>query len=97
LGPNEQAIFRLLSVFKGGFTFEAAQQVSGASLQQLITLMAIAYDKERLENNLSTENIAHAHYEKLDPQDKEALKELIKSRTQKALAASREVDDDVDF
>jgi hypothetical protein len=71
-----------------------AKKLKGASLQQLITLMAIAYDKERLENNLSTENIAHAHYEKLDNDDKEALKELIKQRTQKALIQSREAPDD---
>jgi hypothetical protein len=72
-----------------------AKKLKNASLQQLITLMAIAYDKERLEHNLSTENIAHAHYDSLDKDDKLALKELIKTRTTKALAASREaVDDD---
>jgi hypothetical protein len=58
-----------------------------ASPQQLATLMAIAYDKERLEQNLSTENIAHDHYKRLDPEDREMLKELIKSRTQKKLEA----------
>lgn len=39
LGEREQQVFRQLSVFRGGFTRPAAQQVSGASLQELITLV----------------------------------------------------------
>jgi predicted ATPase len=39
LDPTEQEIFLLLSVFRGGFTREAAQQVSGASLQLLAELV----------------------------------------------------------
>ena len=35
LEQTEQEIFMLLSVFRGGFTREAAQRVAGASLQQL--------------------------------------------------------------
>jgi predicted ATPase/DNA-binding CsgD family transcriptional regulator len=38
LDRAEQGIFLLLSVFRGGFTREAAQQVAGASLQQLAGL-----------------------------------------------------------
>ncbi len=38
LGQSEQEIFMLLSVFRSGFTREAAQQVSGAALQQLVGL-----------------------------------------------------------
>ena len=38
LHPAEQEIFKILSVFRGGFTREAAQQVSGASLQLLAGL-----------------------------------------------------------
>ncbi|MEA3438824.1 MAG: LuxR C-terminal-related transcriptional regulator [Chloroflexota bacterium] len=39
LHQAEQEIFMLLSVFRGGFTREAAQQVSGASLQLLASLV----------------------------------------------------------
>ncbi len=39
LHQPEQEIFMHLSVFRGGFTREAAQQVSGASLQQLAGLI----------------------------------------------------------
>ena len=39
LHQTEQEIFMHLSVFRGGFTREAAQQVSGASLQQLAGLV----------------------------------------------------------
>jgi predicted ATPase/DNA-binding SARP family transcriptional activator len=39
LDQNEQEIFLLLSVFRGGFTREAAHQVGGASLQLLAELV----------------------------------------------------------
>jgi predicted ATPase/DNA-binding SARP family transcriptional activator len=39
LHKTEQEIFLLLSVFRGGFTREAAQQVAGASLQLLAELV----------------------------------------------------------
>ena len=61
------------------------KKLAKASPQQLATLMAIAYDKERLEKNLSTENIAHAHYERLGDTDKEMLKKFIRERTEKKL------------
>lgn len=40
LDQSEQEIFMLLSVFRGGFTREAAQQVAGASLQLLAGLVS---------------------------------------------------------
>lgn len=39
LNPEEQRLFKTLSVFRGGFTREAAQQVAGASLRLLASLM----------------------------------------------------------
>ena len=39
LGQTEQQIFMRLSVFRGGFTREAARQTAGASLQQLAGLV----------------------------------------------------------
>jgi predicted ATPase/DNA-binding CsgD family transcriptional regulator len=39
MDQTEQEIFKRLSVFRGGFTREAAQQVVGASLQQLTGLV----------------------------------------------------------
>ncbi len=50
LHPSEQKIFKCLSVFRGGSTREAAQQVSGASLQQLIDLV----NKSFLSHNANT-------------------------------------------
>ncbi len=38
LSPPERALFCALSVFRGGFTRQAAQQVAGASLRQLANL-----------------------------------------------------------
>lgn len=39
LNDDERAIFRRLSIFRGGFTREAAQQVTDASLRALMTLV----------------------------------------------------------
>ena len=39
LPPDEQALFRQLAVFHGGFTHTAAQQVAHASLTQLMSLV----------------------------------------------------------
>jgi predicted ATPase/DNA-binding CsgD family transcriptional regulator len=39
LTEEEQSVFRKLSVFRGGFTREAAEQVAGASLHTLATLV----------------------------------------------------------
>jgi predicted ATPase/DNA-binding CsgD family transcriptional regulator len=39
LPPSEQEIFKHISVFRGGFTREAAEQVAGATLQQLVGLV----------------------------------------------------------
>jgi predicted ATPase/DNA-binding CsgD family transcriptional regulator len=54
LDQTEQEIFMRLSVFRGGFTREAAQQVAGASLQQLAGLVNKSFlshdpDSGRLE------------------------------------------------
>jgi len=39
LADRERAIFRTLAVFHGGFAREAVQQVSGASLRELLGLV----------------------------------------------------------
>ncbi|HMQ54435.1 MAG TPA: BTAD domain-containing putative transcriptional regulator [Anaerolineae bacterium] len=39
LTPTEQAVFQQLSIFRGGFTREAAQTVTGASLRTLMGLV----------------------------------------------------------
>lgn len=39
LRPREQILFPMLSIFQGGFTREAAEQVAGASVQELRTLI----------------------------------------------------------
>ena len=39
LSPDEQAVFRRLSVFRGSFTLEAAEAIAGADLDQVATLV----------------------------------------------------------
>ena len=56
-----------------------------ASLQQIGTLFGIMYDKERLEQNLATEYIAHANYHRLDPEQLKMVKDLAKELTEKKL------------
>jgi hypothetical protein len=61
------------------------EKLKGASLQQIGTLFGIMYDKERLEKNLATEHIAHAHYQMLDDSQMAKVKQLAKDLTQKKL------------
>ena len=61
------------------------KKLKGASLAQIGTLFGIMYDKERLEKNLATEHIAHAHYGLLDKEDKQWVKDLILRRTEKKI------------
>jgi tetratricopeptide (TPR) repeat protein len=49
LSDGEQAVFRKLSVFRGGFTREAAEAVAGATLQSLASLV----DKSLLRVDVS--------------------------------------------
>jgi hypothetical protein len=50
-----------------------------------MTAFGIMYDKERLEQNLATEHIAHAHYEVLDDSTKRKIEDLTKELTAKKL------------
>jgi hypothetical protein len=53
------------------------------SAQQLTTIMAIMYDKERLETNQSTENVAHRMSENLSAEDRAYFAELQQKRTER--------------
>jgi predicted ATPase/DNA-binding CsgD family transcriptional regulator len=64
LDQTEKRIFTLLSIFRGGFTRHAAQQVSGASLQELVTLANKSFlshdpDSGRLEIHELLRQYAH--------------------------------------
>ena len=69
LTENERSIFRQLSVFRGGFTHQAAQVVVGASLQDLQTLVhksllsnskAGRYDVHELMRQFAAEELDHS-------------------------------------
>jgi hypothetical protein len=61
-----------------------------ASLSQLGTLFGIFYDKERLETNQPTELRAHAHINKMHPDDVKLVKELIRQKTQRRIAEAED-------
>lgn len=61
------------------------EKLAKSSIQQIMTAFGIMYDKERLEKNLATEHIAHAHYEVLDDSTKRDIAELTKKLTEKKL------------
>lgn len=54
MGPEEQDILSKLSVFRGGFTREAAEQVAGANLRVLLTLMNKSFLQRRAESGRFT-------------------------------------------
>jgi predicted ATPase/DNA-binding CsgD family transcriptional regulator len=79
LDPTEQEIVKNLSVFRSGFTRDAAKQVSGASLQQLAGLINksfLSHDpgSGRLEIHELLRQYAQAHLEKT-PQASVAARE----------------------
>jgi hypothetical protein len=61
------------------------KKLKGASLAQIGTLFGIMYDKERLEKNLSTENIAHNQYKTLTAADREMITAIVQQRTEQKL------------
>ena len=70
LDQIEREIFMRLSVFRGGFTREAAQQVTGATLHQLAGLVdksLLSHDSSsgRLEIHELLRQYAHEHLEKV--------------------------------
>lgn len=70
-----------------------ADKLSKASIQQLSTFIGTMYDKERLENNQSTENVAHKVQQGLSKEDRAYFKELMDKRT-KALIEGVSYDED---
>ena len=70
-----------------------ADKLSKASIQQLSTFIGTMYDKERLENNQSTENVAHKVQQGLSKEDRAYFKELMDKRT-KSLIDQVEYDDE---
>ncbi len=69
LSPEEQAIFRKLSVFRGGFQREAAEQVAGAALPHLRSLLDKSlikhtppdrYDMHELARQYAAQQLASA-------------------------------------
>lgn len=59
------------------------EKLQNCSAQQLATIAAILYDKERLEQNLSTENVAHKMGENLSDEDRTYFAELQAKRTKR--------------
>ena len=69
------------------------KKIESASLSQIITCMAILYDKERLERNNSTENVAiNVKVENLDETVKAKMTDLIREMTQKRIEQARSAD-----
>ena len=61
-------------------------KLAACSAQQLATIAAILYDKERLESGKCTENIAHGMVENMSAADLADLADLQKKRTERLQA-----------
>lgn len=69
-----------------------------ASLSQIVTCMAILYDKERLERAESTENVAvHVKVDSLDEGVKNKMRELIREMTVKRLEESQQTESETHY
>jgi len=65
-------------------------KLKAASPQQLMTVIGILYDKERLEQGKATEHVAVAQVSKLDPDSLKAIKDAIRRSTQQKIAEAAE-------
>jgi hypothetical protein len=68
-------------------------KMANCSAQQLATIAAILYDKERLELNQSTENIAHKVGENMSQEDRDYFKKFQAERTKRMREAVTYDDD----
>lgn len=68
-------------------------KLAKCSAQQLATIAAILYDKERLEAGKSTENVAHQMSENLSDEDRQFFTDLQQKRTE-SLRSAITYDDD---
>ena len=78
LTPVEQAVMAKLSIFRGGFTREAAEQVAGANLRVLLALVNKSFVQRQAENGRVTihellRQFAAAQRQQLDPENETAL------------------------
>ncbi|MCB0209085.1 MAG: AAA family ATPase [Anaerolineae bacterium] len=95
LNPDEQMLLKKLSLFRRGFTREAAQQVAGASLRLLAGLVNTSWltsqpDSSRYTLHELIRQYAAMHLQ-ADPQEKEATCQRY-SRYYLALIQAREID-----
>jgi predicted ATPase len=63
MSAEERALFRRLSVFRGGFVREAAEQVAGASLQTLAALMDKCLIQRRFSGRYQTHGLLRQYGE----------------------------------
>lgn len=66
------------------------EKLKNASLNQLGTLFGIFYDKERLETNQTTANIAAVNVHAMDDDTKKFIAQAIQASTQKKLKEAYE-------
>ncbi len=75
---EEQTVFQQLSVFRGGFRLEAAQQVAGATPPLLATLVDKSFLRRDESERYTTHNLIRRYAEEKlqgSPQEEEAVKE----------------------
>jgi predicted ATPase/class 3 adenylate cyclase len=78
LSDGEQALFCALSVFAGGCTFEAAEEVSGADLDTLQSLVEKSLLRFSNERYWMLETIREFAAESLDPEEAEAIRRRLR-------------------
>jgi hypothetical protein len=70
------------------FQYVTPEKLKRASLSQLIMAIGLMYDKERLETGKPTEYMAHAHINKMHPEDQKMLREMVAATTQRKIQES---------
>jgi predicted ATPase/class 3 adenylate cyclase len=90
LSPEEQRLFRRLSVFDGGCTLEAAEEVTGATLEGLQSLVEKSLLRFSAERYWMLETIRDFADEHLDDEETEAMRRRHRAYFLAVAAASAE-------
>ena len=78
LNEREQGIFKGLSVFRGGFTRDAAQQVTGAGLRELMALVENSLIQRKSDDQFDVHELFRQYSEERltqEPHDEEEMRD----------------------
>jgi predicted ATPase len=93
LDPGEQALFRCLAVFAGGFTLEAVEDVCGSGAEEQVASNVLETLASLVDNSLLVSRSEHATSQEEDEEPRFTMLETIREYALERLTSSGEVDE----